>query len=475
MNTRFEELKISQLAIHPKNVRKDVGIVTDLANSMTAQGVMQPLVVAPTLQQAPPGWNTPNIATHGQYTIIAGHRRHAAAQLANLTVLPCVIREDLDTEPKQLEAMLVENTQRTDLTIMEEARGYQALLDFPGYTVKSIAKNVGRSQKLVKDRAKLTTLPQGAIAKLEQHQMTLEDAMVFAEFADIPAASAELLANHGSYNWDWAVRRWREELKRREIEAQTIAALQVAGAEVLDEPEDVYDRDSAFVSAARFSDFEGWTTEQHVEAGHLVFPSPRDGKAVWILPKDQAPEVPADAPRPETPEEAEERLRRENLDAGLKIAGHVRREHLKAQMLKPTAKVLESIRQANIDAIVAHLGGPLAVEFFDLAEDAGKAEIRVAVQDLTGDQLTVLRLLAGRNYEEREMENADGWGQGEWGGDYCATYRAQIQDLFDYTLSDIEREAITYQAERKQAREDRRKASAAAAKAEQDQEDDEDA
>lgn len=458
MSTTFQELNISQLAVHPKNVRKDVGIVTDLANSITAQGIMQPLVVAPYLMDKPYGDVT-------KYVIIAGHRRLAAAQLANLDTIPCVIREDLDIEPKQLEAMLVENTQRTDLTLMEEARGYQALLEFPGYTVKSIAKNVGRSQKLVKDRAKLTTLPEGAIAKLESSQMTLEDAMIFAEFSEIPEATEELLANHGSYNWSWAVRRWREEVQRRAVEVSTIAVLKAAGAEVT-EPVDVYDRNVPYVSAGRFEDFQGWTTEQHVAAGHKAFASPRDGQPVWILHEDQMPEPKAHEPRPETPEEAEERILRENLDAGLKIAAHVRREHLKKAILSPTAKVLEHIRQERIATIANSLGGPLAVELFDLAEDASKADIREAIKGLTGDQLAALSIIANRNYEEREMEKATGWGPQEWGGDYTAKHRVQVVDLFDYALSDIEREAADYITKRNADREAKR--------AESDEQEDED-
>lgn len=462
MSTRFEELHTDQLAIHPKNVRKNVGIVTDLANSITAQGIMQPLVVAPYLVDQDYGEVT-------QYVIIAGHRRHAAAQLANLDVLPCVIREDLDTEPKQLEAMLVENTQRADLTIMEEARGFQALFEFPGYNAKTVAKSVGRSQKFVKDRAKLTELPQGAIAKLENHQMTLEDAVIFAEFSEIPEATAELLSNHGSYNWDYTIRRWREEVKRREVEAATVARLEAIGAEVT-EPVDTYRNDAEFVSAGRFRDFEGWTDEQHVAAGHKVFPSPRDGAPVWILAKDEAPEVPASMPRPETEEETADRVRRETLDAGLKVAAHVRREHLKAAILKPSADVLEFIRKELINSIVGSLTDPLAGEFFNLPEGAGKPEIREAIQDLTSDQLAALQIISNRSYEEREMEHTTGWGPQQWGSDYSAKHRKQVAELFGYTFSDIEREAAEYIAAKRAAEEERKAARAAEADNE-DQED----
>jgi ParB family chromosome partitioning protein len=473
VNTRFEQLPIEQLVVHPKNVRKDVGIVTDLANSITAQGIMQPLVVAPALESKPFGWETPGVDRH-KFTIIAGHRRHAAAQLANLDVLPCVIREDLTTEPQQLEAMLVENTQRTDLTIMEEARGYQALMEFPGYTVKTIAKNVGRSQRLVKERAKLTTLPEGAIAKLENQQMTVEDALIFAEFTALPEATAELLASHGSYNWPYTVRRWREHVQLQAVESATLAHLKSIGAEIV-EPVDTYDQTSEYVSAGRFQDFAGWSDEQHVAAGHKAHPSVRTGEAVWILPKADAPVVPEAMPRPETPEETAERLRREELDAGLKIAAHVRREHLKTAIMNPTAKVLEYIRQERISSIAAQLGGPLAVELFNLPETADKAQIREAIKDLTGDQLAALQIISNRNFEEREMERATGWGPTDWGSDYTSKHRGQMVTLFDYTLSDIEREAIEYIAARNAAVEAKRAALKAAAETDDDEDDFEDA
>lgn len=458
MSTRFEEIPIGQLAIHPKNVRQDVGNVVDLANSITAQGIMQPLVVAPLASRS----------TGVTYVIIAGHRRYAAAQLANLDVLPCVIREDLNTEPKQLEAMLVENTQRADLTVMEEARGFQALFEFPGYTAKTVAKSVGRSQKFVKDRAKLTELPDGAIAKLEKHQMTLEDALVFAEFADVPEAAASLLNNHGTYNWPYTVQQWRQEVKRRVVAAATVARLEAIGADVT-EPVDTYGKDAEYVSARRFTDFEGWTEEQHVAAGHKVFPDARDAAPVWIVAKADAPEEQPYV-RAETPEETADRIRVEALNAGLKVAAHVRREHLKAAILKPSAEVLEFARQALINAIVDKLTDPLAGEFFDLPAGAKKPEIRAAIQDLTSDQLAALQILANRAYEEREMENTSGWGPGSYGGDYCAKHRKQVVDLFGYTFSDIEREAAEYIAAKRAAEEERKAARAAEADDHDDQE-----
>jgi ParB family chromosome partitioning protein len=169
--TTLQELHMDQLVVHPKNVRRDVGNVVELANSITEQGILQPLVVAPDLNGT-------------AYVIIAGHRRHAAAKLANVDALPCVVREDLDTEPKQLVAMLVENTQRTDLTVTEEAEAYQALLEFPGYTVKTVAKATGRSQATVRKRLLLTKLSDQAKGQLDDQTLNVDQALVLVDFAE---------------------------------------------------------------------------------------------------------------------------------------------------------------------------------------------------------------------------------------------------------------------------------------------------
>lgn len=106
-------LPIDTVVPNPANPRKDVGDVTELAESIKAQGIRQNLLVVP--------------MPAGMYMLVIGHRRHAAAKLAGLTEVPCVIAEL--SEREQHELMLVENIQRSDLTPLEEADGFQGLLD----------------------------------------------------------------------------------------------------------------------------------------------------------------------------------------------------------------------------------------------------------------------------------------------------------------------------------------------------------
>ncbi len=439
MTTRFAELELRQLIIHPKNIRRDVGNVVDLANSITAQGIMQHLVVAPTGQE--------------KYIIIAGHRRHAACQLAGLDVVPCVIRDDLDSEPKQLEAMLVENTQRTDLTIMEEARGFQTLFQFPGYTAKTVAKSVGRSQKFVKDRAKLATLDPAAIAKLEAKQMTLDDAMVFAEFADDESATQALLDAHGTYDW-----RFRCEMVRRQrdLERSTAsikAAVEKLGAKIIDRPENLYSDSTEWIPARRFEQFDGFTSEDHIAAGHYAIADIQATRersdVLWVIPADQAPEEPEPLKPGLTPEQIADQERRDAINAGLKIAEHVRHEHLRSRVVEPTPELLDHVREVKRNQLVKGLCATELETYLNLPRDSKPAAVRESLEKFTATQLDVLQLLVGRWHQDQELRSFSGWGPSRYGSDWAKGWRELVTGIFGYELSDIEREAIKYVQEQR--------------------------
>lgn len=434
MTNRFEEIHIDQLVVHPKNIRRDVGNVVDLANSITAQGIMQSLVVAPTGQE--------------KYVIIAGHRRRAACQLANLDVVPCVIREDLDTEPKQLEAMLVENTQRTDLTIMEEARGFQALFEFPGYTPKTVAKSVGRSPKFVKDRAKLATLDPAAIAKLEARQMTIDDAMVFAEFADDEAATKSLLDAHGTYDW-----RFRCEMVRRQRDivrstASIRAAVEKLGAKIINRPENLYFDSTEWIPARRFDQFDGFTSEDHIAAGHYAIADIEATRQIsdvlWVIPVDQAPEEPEPRKPELTPEQIADQERRDEINAGLQVAEHVRHEHLRSRMTDPTPELLDHVREVKLNQLVKGLCATELETYLNLSRESKPAAVRKSLEKFTASQLDVLQLLVGRWHQDQELRTFSGWGPSRYGSDWAKGWRELVTGIFGYELSDIERQAIQY-------------------------------
>jgi ParB family chromosome partitioning protein len=120
----------------------------ELADSIIAQGIIQPIVVTP-LPDAAPG--------QARYQIIAGERRWRAAQIAGLHSVPVIIRDTPEAE--RLELALVENLQRADLDPIEEARAYEALIDMHGYSHADLARRVGKERSSVANTLRLLKLP----------------------------------------------------------------------------------------------------------------------------------------------------------------------------------------------------------------------------------------------------------------------------------------------------------------------------
>ena len=121
----------------------DEAALKELATSIRAVGVLQPIIVAPDGER---------------YTIIAGERRYRASRLAELSEIPAIVR-DWDSQ-KRLEAALVENLQRDDLNPVEEAMGVRRLMDEAGLTQEKAAERLGKSRPAVANLLRLLTLPE---------------------------------------------------------------------------------------------------------------------------------------------------------------------------------------------------------------------------------------------------------------------------------------------------------------------------
>lgn len=424
--TKFAELSTDQLVIHPKNVRKDLGIVTDLANSISAQGIMQPLVVAPYLVDKPYG-------EVSKYVIIAGHRRHAAAQLANLDVLPCVIREDLDIEPKQLEAMLVENTQRTDLTITEEAEAYQSLLEFDGYTIKSVAKATGRSQNLVRSRIALTKLSDEAKGKIEDRTLNIDQALVLTEFAADQAATERLLkvADRPS---EWAFQLTKEQKRRAWLEnlPRLTAELQGAGVDIVERPEGETWQWTGWRVA-----YQEFTVAEAVADGWSAICDESDPKITWV--KERTTPGPYTPPEL-TPEQRAAEIREQELTRGLATAAEVRTKFIQDFIQKPAAG---KAQEMLVDFIVERSRlGDLAEWLGINHEEIDEQEVVDAVGKLGVDQLVALLHVDSC---EREMYMTDlaGWRAGP-GWQSTESWRIRLATIYGYEWTDAELAALAH-------------------------------
>ena len=222
MTTSFAHVPLEDLHPHPRNVRHQAVADQELVDSVRAVGILQALIVAPAL------------AGDG-YTVIGGHRRLDAAVRAKLTTAPCTIRADLVTEAQQVEAMLIENGRRQDLTAAEEAEGYEQLELF-GYKPKDIAKATGRSIGTVRSRLKLAKLPDASRTALHDGEMTLADAEALTEFADDPEVLAELETHLGTGNFRYRVERARDARDTRRRHRSMVVEFEKQGASRVDWP-----------------------------------------------------------------------------------------------------------------------------------------------------------------------------------------------------------------------------------------------
>lgn len=178
-------LPVDKLIPHPDNPRKELGDLTELADSIKANGIFQNLTVVP----ADENWET--------FTVVIGHRRLAAAKLAGLKEVPCVIA-NMDAK-EQVRTMLLENMQRSDLTIYEQAQGFQMMLDM-GDSVEEIAAKSGFSKTTVRRRVKMLELDQGTLKEVSERQLSLTDFDELAKIEDTKARNA-CLAEIGTSNF----------------------------------------------------------------------------------------------------------------------------------------------------------------------------------------------------------------------------------------------------------------------------------
>ena len=139
-----------------KNFNKES--LEELTNSIKEQGVIQPIIVRP------------NASLDGKYEIIAGERRWLASQNAGLHELPAVILNVDDV--KSLEFAIVENVQRQDLNPIEEARGYQRLVDDFSYNQDKLSKFIGKSRSYIANSLRLLSLPDQVLSMVEQENLS---------------------------------------------------------------------------------------------------------------------------------------------------------------------------------------------------------------------------------------------------------------------------------------------------------------
>ena len=209
--TNIIEIPIKDILPHPQNPRKHLGDLTELTASIKEKGIYQNLTVIP--------------AQNGKYTVIIGHRRLAAAHDAGLETVPCVVTE-MD-EREQLQAMILENMQRQDLTLIEQAEGIQMMIDL-GVSVKDISSGTGLSEKTIYRRVNLMKLDKEKLSKAMKRQATIRDYEDLNKIEDEKTRNS-VLDDIGTPNFRASLQRALNEQDFRErIEEEKINAAEFA-------------------------------------------------------------------------------------------------------------------------------------------------------------------------------------------------------------------------------------------------------
>ena len=181
VETNINKLLISDLKRNKLQPRRifDENSLEDLTNSIKERGIIQPIIVRKSQEDK------------SKYEIIAGERRWLSAQKAGLHEVPVVITEADDL--KSLEFAIVENVQRHDLNAIEEAQGYQRLINDFSYDQEKVAKFIGKSRSHITNILRLLTLPEEVLKFIEEKKITPGHAKILIGLENITFVAKKII------------------------------------------------------------------------------------------------------------------------------------------------------------------------------------------------------------------------------------------------------------------------------------------
>ena len=163
-NREYQQIPVEWINVGPWQPRRkfDREQLDELAGSIRQKGIVQPILLRPTPNQP------------GRFQLVAGERRWRAAQMAQLHDIPSVVRYLTDAECYEI--ALIENIQRQDLSVIDEAQGYANLLEINRYTQDQLSKIIGKSRSHISNLLRLLGLPESVQALLRDGELTMGQA-----------------------------------------------------------------------------------------------------------------------------------------------------------------------------------------------------------------------------------------------------------------------------------------------------------
>ena len=232
---KIVNININQIFPHPDNPRKNVGDVSELAESIKKQGIMQNLTVIPLCALTENPENQPaaeDISEKSDFHVLIGHRRLEGAKKAGLSEVPCRIVSKI-SKKEQVAIMLEENMQRNDLTIYEQAQGFQMMLDL-GETVDTIAEKTGFSETTIRHRLNIAKLDQKLLQNKQEDpsfQLSLKDLYELEKVKDIKTRNRILRESSNSSQLIWKAKDAVKEAEKAEKIKKIVGMLKPFGVE----------------------------------------------------------------------------------------------------------------------------------------------------------------------------------------------------------------------------------------------------
>lgn len=324
-----KQIPIDMLRPHPDNPRKDLGDLTELAESIKARGVMQNLTVIPQYK----------LGKIAYYTILIGHRRCEASKIAGLKTLPCTV-VNVMSKKEQIATMLLENMQRSDLTPLEQAEGFQMMIDL-GEGIRSIEKKTGFSATTIWHRVKLLELDREELRKSQEREVKLTDYIKLEKLKNVEDKN-ECLKEIGTNNFDYTYNSKLQEQERHEKHKAIKNELEVKGlVDITDEENKYLEYDS--VVACGLNNLDKFIAKEREQLYFALSPVSTDWVSIFKK-KSKVVEDNAD-------EREQERAERK------KIRDKQKRDE---EILKENLSILENVRntaRVTVDEFVNRYTG----------------------------------------------------------------------------------------------------------------------
>jgi ParB family chromosome partitioning protein len=185
-------IPIEKIITNQLQPRKDMGDLTELTNSILEKGIIEPVIVRP---------------KEGHFEIVAGERRFRAAKLAGMSEIPCIEHDIPDNEA--LELSIVENIQRKDLNVFEQAQSIMSLAEIYGYNHEEIAKKIGKSRVTVSELIRITDLPMNIKQKCLEMAINSKTFLLELTKLEDPEKMAAILSQYSQKSFS------RDEIKQQ--------------------------------------------------------------------------------------------------------------------------------------------------------------------------------------------------------------------------------------------------------------------